>query len=679
MGYRIDIDRSGCITCGVCMDVCPVEALDMSRPELPGIETGPGPGARSLPWMMERPLQVGECIGCGICIRECPPNVMTLATVEGAVALEARQGPIERPASTPAVAGWVPLSEVTREALKPVHDSPWGSLFRWQTRSRPQPWQTWTTMVEDTPPSPLAPCQEACPAATDAGRYVGLIGQGRYDEAYAVAAEVNPFPSVCGWICTAPCEAACRRGVLDEPISIRTLKRFAAEHGTLPSIEPPAVRRSEKVAIVGGGPAGMSAAYYLARLGYPVTVLEAMPVPGGMMAIGIPEYRLPRDVLQEEIQRILDLGVELRLDAAMGRDFGLSDLEVEGFRAIFLATGASKSRRLGVPGDDLRAVIPATRFLKEVNLGEHPHLSGDVIVVGGGSTAMDAARSAMRSGATSVTIAYRRGRRDMPAQAEEVDAAEREGITILEGLAPTEVVERDGTVVALRCDVRQRAGAAASGERGRWESTGQTRELPASAILVAIGEEPDPSILPEGAGIEVSGWAGIVADSRTLATGRAGIFAGGDVVSGPKTIIEAVAAGRRAAASIHEYLAGAADGEAEILATVRYRTPPELSLSVDLAVRARSHPPLPTVQLATFTAGQAGFDEATARAEASRCFRCDAVYGCPSVTVLAGRGPADSHHPATPLSTGDPDLRAGSLPSTPARADAAAPTNGGVR
>jgi NADPH-dependent glutamate synthase beta subunit-like oxidoreductase/Pyruvate/2-oxoacid:ferredoxin oxidoreductase delta subunit len=679
MGYRIDIDEGGCITCGVCMDVCPVEALDMSRPQLAGIETGPGPGGRPLPWMMEHPLQVGECIGCGICIRECPPDVMTLVTVDGAVPLAARQGPIERPAAAGSGGGaWMPLSEVTREALKPVHDSPWGSLFRWQTRSRPKPWQTWMTMVDQPPASPIAPCQEACPAGTDAGRYVGLIGQGRYDEAYAVAAEVNPFPSVCGWICTAPCEAACRRGVLDEPISIRTLKRFAAEHGRLPKVAPPDTRRADKVAIVGGGPAGMAAAYYLARLGYPVTVMEAMPVPGGMMAIGIPEYRLPREVLQEEIGRILDLGVELRLDTAMGRDFSLPDLEREGFRAIFLATGASKSRRLGVPGDELPGVIPATRFLKEVNLGEHPRLSGDVIVVGGGSTAMDAARSARRSGATTVTIVYRRGRADMPAQVEEIEAAEREGIAILDGLAPTEVVGRDGSVVALRSAV-QRPGATvkagSTGGRAAWEPTGDTRELPASAILVAIGEEPDPSILPEGAGIEVSGWAGIVADPRTLATGRAGIFAGGDVVSGPRTIIEAVAAGRRAAASIHEYLAGAADGEAEIFATVRYRTPPELRLQLDLAGRARAHPALPVVQISTFTANQAGFDEATARAEASRCFRCDAVHGCPSVSVLAGRGPADSRHPAAPGAGPIAPIPAATTPA----ASSAPSSNGGAR
>ena len=647
MGYRIDIEQRGCITCGICMDVCPVEALDMTRPQRPGIETGPGPG-RPLDFMMERPLQVGECIGCGICIRECPPNVMSLITVEGVVPLAPRQGPIERPvAAEPNT--WLPLSEVTREALKPKHGSPWGDLFTWKTRSRPKPWQVWTTMVEDAPKNPIAPCQEACPAGTDAGRYVGLIGAGKFDEAYAVAAEVNPFPSVCGWICTAPCESSCRRGVLDEPIAIRTLKRFAAEHGKLPAVAAPAVRRAEKVAIVGGGPAGMSAAYYLARLGYGVTVLEAMPVPGGMMAIGIPEYRLPREVLQQEIERILGLGVELRLDTAMGRDFGLPDLEREGFKAIFLATGASKSRRLGVPGDELRGVIPATRFLKEVNLGEHPHLSGDVIVVGGGSTAMDAARSAKRSGAATVTIVYRRGRKDMPAQEEEIEAAVREGVVIADGMAPTEVVGRDGMVVAIRVDEMRPTGETGSGARSSWAPTGAKGELPAAAILVAIGEEPDPSILPEGAGIEVSGWAGIVADPRTLATGRAGIFAGGDVVSGPKTIIEAVAAGRRAAASIHEYLAGAKDGEAEIFATVRYATPAEPKLSLDISVRPRVHAALPVVDTSSFSATAPGFTEAAAHAEASRCFRCDAVYGCPSVSVQAGRGPADSRTRPIPI------------------------------
>src|SRR5450756_1869309 len=635
MGYRIDIDHGNCINCGVCMDVCPVEALDMSRPTGPGVETGPG--GLPLPWMMEHPIQVGECIGCSICIRECPPNVMTLAVMEEPTPLVARQGPIDRPAAM--TDGWIPLSAVTREALKPVHDSPWGPLFIWKTAERPQPWQVWRTMVEDAPPSPLAPCQSACPAGTDAGRYVGLVGAGRYDEAYAVAAEVNPFPSVCGWICTAPCETACRRGTLDEPIAIRRLKRFAVEAGKLPPVAPPKKRRKEKVASGGGGPAGMSAAYYLARLGYGVTVFEAMPVPGGMMAIGIPEYRLPRTVIREEIARIVGLGVELKLDSAMGRDFTLADLEAK-YEAIFLATGASRSRKLGVPGDGLPGVVPATLFLKQVNLGEKPVLAGAVVVVGGGSTAMDAARSALRSGASSVTILYRRGRAEMPAQAEEVEAAEHEGIKVLLEAAVTEV-KANGKGVTSVTYVSQRPTGKFEGGRAVYEPIpGSDRAIDADTVLVAVGEEPDPSILPAGAGIATSGFSGIVADAG-MATSRKGVFAGGDVVSGAKTIIHAVGAGRRAAGSIHEYLSGSSNGEAEIMATVRVPKAPEPVLTVDLAARPRIGMELPAYQPGSFAATQPSLDPATAKLEASRCFRCDAVYRCAQVHVQSGRGPRD--------------------------------------
>ncbi len=644
MGYRITIATGGCINCGVCMDVCPVQALDMTRPDHGGIEAGPS-GALPLRWMMEYPTQVGECIGCGICVRECPVQVVMLDAVAGLAPLAPRQGPLTRPVAAGQANGWLPLSEVTRESLKPDHPEPFEPLFTWRTSERPQPWQAWRTMV-DADPDPKAPCQAACPAGTDAGRYVGLIAQGRFDGAYAVAAEVNPFPSVCGWICTAPCESACRRGTLDEPVAIRTLKRFAAERGKLPAVAPPQRRRPERVAIVGGGPAGMSAAYYLARLGYGVTVFEAMPVPGGMMAIGIPSYRLPREVLREEIDRIVGLGVELRLDSAMGRDFSLSDLEAEGYKAVFLATGASKSRRLGVPGDQLPGVVPATLFLKQVNLGEGPRLSGPVVVVGGGSTAMDAARSALRSGADSVTVLYRRGRAEMPAQREEVEAAEREGVTIRTGVVVDEVLG-NGRAGSVRCRLQQPTDRVEGG-RTVWETVaGSEFEFSCATILVAIGEEPDPSILPPGAGIEVTSWAGIMADPRTLATGRAGVFAGGDVVSGPKTVIDAVANGRRAAASIHEYLSGSRNGEAEIFAAVRYRTAPERQLRLDLAPRPRAQVEHPDYVPGSFTANEPGFDEATARAEASRCFRCDAVYRCGVVQVVSGRGPTDVR-PAVP-------------------------------
>jgi NADH-quinone oxidoreductase subunit F len=644
MGYRIDIDAANCINCGICMDTCPVQALDMSRPTVRGTETTRG--GSPLPWLMEHPVQVGECVGCSICIRECPVNVMTLSTQAEPTTLAPRQGPISRPPAGEHGGGWIPLSVATREALKPTKVSPFDFAESWRTRERAESSQVWRSMRPLGTAEPAAPCQAGCPAGTDAGRYIGLLAEGRYDDAYAVAAEVNPFASVCGFICTAPCEAVCRRGTLDEPIAIRTLKRFAAEQGHLPPSPKPATLRPERVAIVGGGPAGMSAAYYLARLGYGVTVFEAMPVPGGMMAIGIPDYRLPRETLRADIDRILDLGVELRLDHAMGRDFQLSDLEHEGFKAVFLSTGAPRSRRLGVPGDELPGVVPATVFLKQVNLGESVKLHGEVVVVGGGSTAMDAARSAIRRGASHVTVLYRRGRTEMPAQAEEVDAAEHEGITIAVGTVVTEVVARDGRVAAVRT-ARQAPPEAGATSKAWIAIDGSEAELPTTTVLVAIGEEPDPSILPPGTGIEVSAWAGIVADPRTSATGRAGVFAGGDVVSGPKTIIDAVAAGRRAAGAMHEFLAGVRHGEADILRVVRYATPPEPRLTLDLAERPRARQALPMLDAATLETRHPGFDEAAARAEAARCFRCDAIYGCPTVEVVAGRGPADG--PGRPI------------------------------
>ena len=383
----------------------------------------------------------------------------------------------------------------------------------------------------------------------------------------------------------------------------------------------------------------MSAAYYLVRLGYGVTVFEAMPVPGGMMAIGIPEYRLPRQVLREEIDRIVGLGVELKLDSAMGRDFTLDDLEAK-YDAIFLATGASRSRKLGVPGDNLPGVVPATLFLKQVNLGEKPVLKGAVVVVGGGSTAMDAARSALRSGASSVTILYRRGRAEMPAQAEEAEAAEHEGVRILFEAAVTEVKGSASGLTSVSY-IGQRPTGKFEGGRAVYEPIpGSDRAIDATTVLVAVGEEPDPSILPAGAGIETSGFKGIVADAGQ-ATGRKGVFAGGDVVSGAKTIIHAVGAGRRAAGSIHEYLSGSKNGEAEIMATVRVPKGPEPVLTVDLATRARVGMELPAYKPGSFAATQPSIEPAAAKAEASRCFRCDAVYRCAQVNVQSGRGPSD--------------------------------------
>ncbi|MFV2064508.1 MAG: FAD-dependent oxidoreductase, partial [Chloroflexota bacterium] len=619
MAYRIELKREECFNCGICMDLCPVHALDMTSPERPGVEAGvASPGIT--PWMMEYPVQVGTCIGCSICVSECPVQALTLSTND----LAPMAANLTAAAPEPDVA-WQPLSELTHESVRDDQVSPWTPLSAWPPPHRDGAWQVWRAWADKSQEPLLAPCQEACPAGTDAGRYIGLLAAGRFDEAFVVAAEVNPFASVCGYICTAPCETVCRRIQLDEPVAIRALKRAAAEHGELPPLEPPEVRRPERIAVVGAGPAGLSAAHFLARLGYGVTVFEAQPVAGGMMAIGIPEYRLPKAILREEIERIVALGVELRLETAMGRDFSLLDLEREGFAAVFLATGASKSRRLGVPGEELAGVVPATAFLRDVNLDSAPRLAGPAIVVGGGSTAMDAARSAWRGGASHVTVLYGRSRHEMRAQVEEIEAAEAEGVTIRTGVTVVELHGRDGRLTKVVCREQRATGKGPDGRMLYTTIEGSDFELEASALFTAIGEEPDPSILPSGSGIEISSWAGVVAHPRTLQTGRVGVFAGGDVVTGPRTVIDAVANGRKAAASIHGFLTQSATPEADLFRALRSSVAAGPHPRIALAPAERAYVP----HVATSgdeLAAPPGFDKATAQAEATRCLRCDALY-----------------------------------------------------
>jgi NADPH-dependent glutamate synthase beta subunit-like oxidoreductase/NAD-dependent dihydropyrimidine dehydrogenase PreA subunit len=638
VAYRFQVDRSNCLNCGVCMDVCPVQALDMTRTVTPTIESGVerASDAGGKPWMMEFPVQSGECIGCQLCAIECPTAVIDIVGVAGRVELAGVQGPIHH--GPQEVHGWAALSAFTRDSLKEVHSDPWGSLARWRAASRPESWQVWRSWGEEGSDRVFAPCQEACPVGTDAGLYVSLVGEGRYAEALAVAAEYNPFPSVCGRVCTAPCEVVCRRAVVDEPIAIRELKRFAADHGIegYPKPPPPSERRPESVAIVGAGPAGLSAAYMLIRAGYAVTVFDAMPVPGGMMAIGIPEYRLPRQVLQAEIERIVGLGVELQLNTALGRDLSLDDLRARGHAAILIATGAPKSQRLGVAGEDQFGVWPATVFLKRVNLGEKVTLSGDTVVVGGGSTAMDAARSAWRAGASSVRVLYRRTREDMPAQHEEIRAAEHEGVIIEPLVAPVEILGRRGTMTEVRCQRLAVAGRGADGRSQVAPVAGSTFSISARNLLVGIGEAPDPSILPDGSSIQVAEWGGLLSDQETLMTAQAGIFVAGDVATGPKSVIEGVAQGQRAAWAIDRYLRGRPPA--------RYIPPWRLAslrgtdgMVVDFENRKRAQSQLATRDQIERTGRQSevslGLAEASARQEGRRCLRCDAVTSCPVVQV----------------------------------------------
>jgi NADPH-dependent glutamate synthase beta subunit-like oxidoreductase/NAD-dependent dihydropyrimidine dehydrogenase PreA subunit len=638
MAYRFQVDRSNCINCGVCMDVCPVHALDMTRTLSPSIESGvAGPPTRDQqPWMMEFPIQSGECIGCQLCSVECPTAVIEIAAVDGPAELAAAQGPIRH--GPESETGWAALSAYTTESLRELHTDPWGDLARWRAARRPESWQVWRTWNADAEETDrlFAPCQEACPVGTDAGRYVALVGEGRYAEALGVAAEYNPFPSVCGRVCTAPCESACRRGVMDEPIAIRELKRFAADHGMegYPIAPPPAQRRPERVAIIGAGPTGLSAAYQLVRSGYGVSVFEAMPVAGGMMAIGIPEYRLSKHVLQAEIDRILRLGVELKLNTALGRDISLDDLKSQGYQAILIATGATKSQPLGVAGEDLHGVWPATLFLKRVNLHENVTLTGDALVVGGGSTAMDAARSAWRAGASSVRVLYRRTKEDMPAQYEEIRAAEHEGIVIEPLVAPVEVLGRRGIMTEVRCQRFAIVGKEAGGRNKVAPVPGSTFPIRARNLLVAVGEAPDPSILPEGSSIQFGEWGGLLTESETLMTAQPGVFAGGDVATGPKSVIEGVAQGQRAAWAIDRYLRRLPAARYVPLWRSRAPLPVMDRIVLDLANRERAKTELAGVtQEDRSREVSLGFAAESARAEAQRCLRCDVVTSCQLVDV----------------------------------------------
>ena len=646
MAYRFQVDRQTCINCGICMDLCPVRCLDMTRPSGEGEIGGehdmlsPIPGDfANRAWMMLVPVQVAQCVGCQVCVQECPTNAITIeSSVKELV--YAKRGPVSY---LPPENGWQPLDAYTRASPEEPGETPWGEGRAWHVAERQATWQSWRSWLGERKEDLRAPCQAACPVGTNAGLYVSLISEGRYDEALNVASEPNPFPAICGRVCTAPCEDACRRGEFDLPIAIRDLKRFATDHGTpmKRTITPPKRKYLERVAIVGAGPTGLSAAYYLARRGYGVTVFDAMPVAGGMMAIGIPDYRLPRVELNRDIDAIRELGVEMRLNTAIGRDVSLDELERD-YDAVLLAVGAQRSQRLGIPGElELKGVIPATTFLKEFNLDPETKMQGEVAVVGGGSTPMDAARSALRAGASKVHILYRRSRVEMPAQVEEVRAALAEGIELHELVAPVQILSTQGYVRGIRC---QRMALSDPDEKGRRKPVpvlGTEFDVPVDIVLVAIGEAPDPSFLPEGTSVGVAPWGGLLINQETLATGAPGVFAAGDVTYGPKSIIHAAAHGRKAARSIHAYLAKLSprmvkempEGEFETASTL----PPDGIITLDLRPTPRELMPLHdgdasrerSIEFAT------GFTEEQARREASRCLRCDLAYRCPSIRVIS--------------------------------------------
>ena len=386
----------------------------------------------------------------------------------------------------------------------------------------------------------VCPGQRACPAGVDIQGYLSLSALGYHEEALDLIRERNPLPVVCGRVCVRKCEVECLRNQVDEPVGINFVKRYVAEsHGTPPRKPVDVADSGKKVAVVGGGPGGLSCAYYLARRGHRVTIFESLPKLGGMLRYGIPEYRLPRKELDAEIQGILDLGIRVETGKALGRDFTLGGLRgVGGYDAVFVALGAPLGKKMGIENEDsVVGVSSALDFLRDCELDGKPELKGKVVVVGGGNSAIDAARTALRCGAESVTIVYRRTRTEMPAHHEEVDAAEAEGAKLELLAAPLELVAEDGKLRALRCQRMELGEPDASGRRKPVPIPGAVVDIECSYVFAAIGQDTDLSALegdPEEARPAANRWSTLEADAATMESSVRGVFTGGDVVLGPR-------------------------------------------------------------------------------------------------------------------------------------------------
>ena len=505
------------------------------------------------------------------------------------------------------------------------------------------------------------PCMSACPVHTEAGRYVALIEEGRYREAYHVARRPNPFASICGRICAAPCEPACRRGKIDQPIAIRALKRFVCERfgvesmidlDRLKEVFGKTVRRNGvKVAVIGAGPAGLSCAHDLALLGYEVTVFEAQSVAGGMLRLGIPEYRLPRELIRMEINAILSLGVDLKLNSAVGRDFTLGDLKQRGYRAVFIGIGAHKSRDLRIEGVESDGVLRAVDFLLNVNLGYRVELGSKVVVIGGGNVAidvartaarqekaemgqvtevaeaLDVARSAVRFGAKEVHMVCLEDWHEMPATKEEIGDALEERVRIHTRKGPAKIISRQGKVVGLQTidclSVFDR-----SGKFNPQFAPGSEQVVEADTIIMAIGQTSDLTWVKPEDGIKLTPRNTIAVNQDTLATSAPGIFAGGDVSFGPRNAIDAIANGKKAAQSIHAFLArepgrdvGLQFHEREVEIIVSNTSTFNRPWGYERVKRVHV-PGLPIDRRIGVAQIELGYNEDQACLEASRCLHC---------------------------------------------------------
>ncbi len=484
----------------------------------------------------------------------------------------------------------------------------------------------------------VSPCQHTCPVGIDIPRYVSLIGAGEYLKSIETIRERNPFPAICGRICHHPCEARCRRGELDDPVAIRALKRFVAdwyfEHADeLPQPEPFPQIYKQRIAVIGAGPCGLSCAYFLAQMGYPVTVFEALPVGGGMLSVAIPGFRLPQDVIEKEIDYIVKRGVEIKYNAPININLTIEDLKKSGYEAVFIAAGAQRSQRIGIPGEleDLDGFFYGLRFLRDVKVGKPVKIGRRIAVIGGGNVALDTARTAFRLGAEEVNIFYRRSMEEMPVSEAEYNEALAEGVKINFLVSPTRIASKDWKVVGLQCIKMKLGEPDADGRRRPVPIPGSEFFVEADTVFAAVGQAPDLSFLPPDSALERTRWETLAVDENRLAANVPGVFAGGDFVFGPGMVIDAIAAGRRGAMAIDKYL----KGDTSRVKMYDLRTDIiEEGVMEEVAATGEEEtwepqfrPEMPALPLAerkgTFKETELGFSEEKARQEPTRCLRCD--------------------------------------------------------